>query len=84
MNTLTLGHRKIDSFVEEQIALGNDVRWDGWTLIFFRPEPKGVYSKDGAFRNGQWGFENRTPVNDSGLWEIDFRNVKRRIRKNRH
>lgn len=84
MNTLTLGVKKVEKFVDEQIALGNDVRWDGWDVVFFRPEPKGVYSRDGAFRNGQWGFENRTTVNDKGQWEIDFRNVRRRAKNPRN
>lgn len=74
---LTLGIRKVEKFVKEQVALGNDVRWDGWDLIFFRPSPKGRFSKDGAFRNGVWGFDNRVKVNDKGVWEVDFRNVKR-------
>ena len=77
---LTLGLKKADKFVKAQQELGNDVRWEGWTMIFFRPEPKGVYSKDGAFRNGTWGFDNRVEVNEKGLWEIDFRNVKKHSR----
>lgn len=84
MNTLTLGIKKADQFVTEQVALGNDVYWDGWDMVFFRPEPKGIYSKAGAFRNGQWGFANRTPVNEKGLWEVDFRNVKRRPKRSRN
>ena len=74
---LTLGIKKADKFVREQIALGNDVRWIGWDMIFFRPSESAVYSKDGAFRNGVWGFDNRVPVNNKGLWEIDHRNIKR-------
>jgi len=74
---LTLGIKKADKFVREQNELGNDVRWDGWDMIFFRPSEKGIYNKDGAFRNGQWGFDNRVTVNDKGLWEIDYRNVRK-------
>lgn len=81
MNTLNLGIKKVHQFVGEQIALGNDVRWDGWELVFFRPEPKGIYSPAGAFRNGQWGFENRHTVDDDGIWRVDFRNVVKRPKK---
>jgi len=81
---LTLGIKKSDKFVKQQQALGNDVRWDGYDMVFFRPAEQGVYSKDGAFRNGQWGFENRVSVNDKGVWEVDFRNVKRAPRNARN
>jgi len=74
---LTLGIRKVEKFVKEQQALGNDVRWDGWDMVFFRPSPKAVFSREGAFRNGVWGFDNRVSPNGSGVWEVDFRNVRR-------
>lgn len=74
---LTLGIRKIEAFVSEQQSLGNNVRWNGYTLEFFRPEPKAIYSKDGAYRDGEWGYLNTTDVDSDGLWHIDFRNVKR-------
>jgi len=75
---LTLrGLRKADQFVRTQQSLGNDVRWDGWDMVFFRAADKAVYSREGAFRNGVWGFDNRVKVDDSGVWEVDFRNVKR-------
>lgn len=68
--------RDAEKFVVKQKSLDNDIRWDNYDLVFFRPAPQGVYSKDGAFRNGQWGFENRVPVTDAGTWEIDHRNVR--------
>lgn len=66
-----------DAFVTRQQRLGNDVRWDGWTMIFFRSEPRGRTNRDGAIRAEVWGFENRVPVNDKGTWEVDYRNVRR-------
>lgn len=80
---LTLGIKKADKFVIEQKQLGNDVRWDGYTMVFFRPASNGIYSKDGAFRNGEWGFDNRIEVNEKGLWEIDWRNVRKHNRTTR-
>lgn len=75
---LTLkGLNDASNFVDRQQRLGNDVRWDGWDIVFHRPDPRGVTSKDGAFRHGQWGFENRVPVSDDGTWEVDYRNVRR-------
>jgi len=75
---LTLGIRKIEAFVKNQQELGNNVRWNNYTLEFFRPAEQAIYNaRDGVFRDGQWGYLNKVEVNDKGLWEIDFRNVKR-------
>lgn len=74
---LTLGIKKVEKFVRQQQELGNDVRWDGYDMVFFRKAPHGYFSKDGAFRDGEWGFENRVRVSDAGVWEVDFRNVRR-------
>lgn len=68
--------------VREQRATGNDVRWDGWDIVFFRTADHGIHSKDGAFRNGVWGFENRVTVNSEGIWAVDARNI-RRVRRTR-
>lgn len=84
---LILGHKKVDKFVQQQKELGNFIRWDTYlkTLVFFRPHPAALYSIDKAGKhNGVWnreassyGFETRVEVNEKGLWEIDYRNVKR-------
>lgn len=66
-----------EKFVRRQQRLGNDVRWDNYDIVFFRPAEQGIYSKHGAFRNGQWGFENISPVTNEGTWEVDYRNVRR-------
>lgn len=75
---LTLaGIKRAEKFVEKQKALGNDVRWDGWDMVFFREAPQAVYSKAGVFRNGTYGFDNRVTVSEKGTWEVDYRNVRR-------
>jgi hypothetical protein len=78
MNMLELrGLRHAERFVREQKEAGKDIRWDGWTIVIFRPSIKGMTSKAGTFRDGQWGFDNRVEVNEAGIWEVDWRNVKR-------
>lgn len=72
-----------EKFVRRQQRLGNDVRWENYDMVFFREAPQGVYSKDGAFRGGVWGFENRSPVTSEGTWEVDYRNVRRAKRSRR-
>ena len=74
---------EVDKFIERQNRLGNDVRWENYDLVFFRPAEQGIYSTDGAFRSGQWGFENRSPVENDGTWSVDYRNVRRAKRTTR-
>lgn len=84
MSNLVLGVKKADKFVKQQQELGNDVRWDGWTMVFFRPSPAAKYAVDengranGVWRNGSFGFESRVEVNEKGHWEVDWRNVNKR------
>lgn len=68
-----------EKFVSRQQGLGNDVRWDGWDIVFFRPVPQAVYSTEpeAVIRGGSYGFDNRSVVTDEGTWNIDFRNVRR-------
>lgn len=72
-----------ERFVQKQKRLGNDVRWDNYDIVFFRAADHGVYSKDGAFRNGEYGFENRYEVTENGEWRIDWRDVRRANRVGR-
>lgn len=79
---LNLDIKAAHRVVREQRAAGNDVRWDGWDMVFFRPAEHAIHSKQGAFRNGVWGFDNRVTVNTDGIWSIDERNI-RRVRRAR-
>lgn len=66
-----------EHFVDKQSRLGSDIRWDNYDIVIFKPSPTSIYTTEGAFRNGMWGYENRSPVMPDGTWRIDFRNVKR-------
>lgn len=68
---------KAERFVTRQQNLGSDVRWEGWDIVFFSPNEGGFYSRNGAYRNGTWGFENRATVNTKGEYEVDRRDVLR-------
>ena len=65
-----------ERFVVKQQKSGKDVRWDNYDIVFFRPAPWGASSKNGAYRHGQWGFENRYEVDGNGEWNIDWRDVR--------
>jgi hypothetical protein len=85
---ITLTHDKVDNFVEKQVRLGNDVRWDGWDMIFFSPSPKGSYIPNGVhrefpsiltggeFRNGEWGYKTTVTPGSDGKWRVPNRNAK--------
>ena len=84
------GLKQAEKFVARQQDAGNDVRWDGWDMVFFRGNPDqpdktahALFSPDGVYRHGVWGFENRVSVNADGVWEVDYRNV-RRVKRSRN
>lgn len=68
-----------ERFVTRQQRLDNDVRWEGWDMIFFREAPEAVYSTEpeAVVRNGKYGFDNKSEVQEDGTWSVDYRNVKR-------
>jgi hypothetical protein len=65
---MKLSFSRVDRFVEVQQELGNDVRWDGWTMIFFRQHRGGFFK--GVHRNGTYGFETRVEADDKGFWNV--------------
>lgn len=71
------GIRHAERFVKEQRGLGADCRWDGWDVVIFKPSDRARTSSQGVYRDGVWGYDNRSVVNTDGIWEIDWRNVKR-------
>jgi len=68
----------VEQFVTEQTRKGNDVSWDGWTLLFFKANPNGFNDKNGAYRNGRWGVQARVDVDTDGLWKIPVKYVSTR------
>ena len=66
-----------ESFVNRQKMLGNDVTWENYDIVFYRPDARAMTSRQGAFRNGEWAYKNVSPLGEDGTWNIDYRNVKR-------
>lgn len=83
MPFLTLNYDQAHDFVEDQQNLGNDVRWDGWDIVFFKPSAKAVTAKEGVCRNGQWGFEKYVSVNSNGVWSIPSNYERKSFRRTR-
>lgn len=55
---------------ERYESKNENARWEGWTLIVFRPDRRGATRPDGAFRNGQWGLEQRVEPNENGRYRF--------------
>jgi len=49
---------------------GKDVFWDGWDLVTWRSNSRGIMRADGSFRNGQWGTARRIKPNRFGKYRI--------------
>lgn len=73
---LSLDFSAAHKFVREQRRLGNDVRWENFDMVFWKPTHHGFTNKKGAYRNGRWGMESRVVVSEKGTWEVPAKNVK--------
>lgn len=74
---IALGYDDVDGFVAKNKHKGIDVRWDGWTMVFFQPHKAARRSANGRFRNGEYGFETRVSPNRQGNWLVNKELVQR-------
>ena len=65
-DTLVLNYDTAHTYVERT----KKARWDGWDIVLFSPGEYGWNNPRGAFRNGQWGTEQRIAPNSRGLWVV--------------
>lgn len=42
--------------------------WNGWTLELFKPDARAFTKKNGAFRDGRWGFLTRVTPDEQGKY----------------
>lgn len=75
MSRISVGYSEVDSFVSDQRASGSDVYWDGWTMVFWRPNKNGYGDRCGSFRNGRWGVQARVDVESDGTYRIPTKYV---------
>ncbi len=68
MKTLTLDYSNAHDFVSQNSHRG--YFWDGWDIVRWVPNPSGYTSKDGSFKNGQWGMSYRYNVGTDGAWKV--------------
>lgn len=70
---INLTQYTVDKFVEKQQRRGVNVRWDGWTMVFFKRDKRAQRRVNGARLNDDWGYETKVAPNDKGLWVVDPR-----------
>lgn len=68
MKTLELNYDSAHDFVNKNSHRG--YFWDGWDIVRWVPNNSGFMSKNGMFRNSQWGVSYRFNLNDSGSWMV--------------
>lgn len=68
---ITLDYDAAHEYVESKT---NDRRkkvfWEGWNIVSFRPNPRAMFTKDGRYIDGKWGFASVTEPSDDGLWRV--------------
>lgn len=84
MPFLSLDYEQAHQFVETQQIMGNNVEWDGWELVFWKPSPKAITSKNGVLKSGKWGFEKRIYPDDNGNWSVPLQNARTKKDKDLH
>lgn len=72
MNFVSVGYDQIDSVVDKSYNLF----WNGWTIIEWRRDPEGFFSKNGIFKDGKWGvIKRKISLDSDGTWKVPVRYV---------
>lgn len=64
---------KVDGFVAKLQRKGIKVRWDGWNMVFFKPDRRALSSARGRRLGSEWGFETVVSPNSDGKWLVNYR-----------
>lgn len=70
---IALSIDKVDNFVAKAQRKGTDVRWNGWDMVFFKPDRRALRSPRGRRRGNEWGFETTVSPNEKGMWLVNYR-----------
>lgn len=63
---------KADQFVAKLQRKGVKVRWDGWKMVFFKPDTRAERNPSGRRLGSEWGFETVVPPNEQGKWLVNY------------
>lgn len=70
MNTTILDYDEAHAFVDEGQRRGKAVFWDGWNIVFFKPNDRAYFAKNGRFVGGRWGFCTVVTPDENGRWKV--------------
>lgn len=60
---------------EEFVNRTRNVRWEGWDIVTFVPQPRAYVMPNGRFNreSGKWGLEYRSTPDRNGNWTVTVR-----------
>lgn len=70
---IALTFNRVDNFVTKLQRKGVKVRWEGWNMVFFKPDNRALRSPNGKRWDNEWGFETVVSPNDEGRWLVNYR-----------
>jgi hypothetical protein len=65
-----LDYKAAHNYVDSQ---NDNVFWDGWDMVIFKPSPVARTRSNGMLRNGVWGTAHRIRVSERGTWRVPVR-----------
>lgn len=71
---------KVDAYVAKLQRKGINVRWEGWDMVFFKPDRRALRSINGRRNGDEWGFETKISPNKNGEWLINYHLAQRLVR----
>ena len=73
-NSVELDYNKAHAFVENN--KNNNFFWDGWNIIHWIPNKRGMFDVKGMYHNNKWGIAYKYRVTRKGTWFIPQKYVK--------
>lgn len=65
----------IDETQANELTRNRNIRWEGWDLLIWSPNPHAEMQVRGAFNDGRWGIMNRVTVGTDGKWRVPAKYV---------
>jgi hypothetical protein len=73
MSTIVMDYTEAHKFVDTTKV---DVRWEGYSMVFFKPTHHGYTNPKGEYRNGKWGMRLVVPLSDDGTWKVPAKSLR--------
>jgi hypothetical protein len=55
--------------MEKIVGSSSQLEWEGWDVVKYTPSYNAMFSKDGAYRNGEWYKKKVFPLTENG-WSL--------------